>query len=66
MNKRRYRFALVSYWLLFILLPIGALLVWLGASASNFVVYLAALVILVMIGERGFRGWKKIWKVHEE
>ena len=66
MNRQRYHFALVSYWALFILLPVGVLLVWFGPSASNFVGYMVALVVLVVIGEHGFRRWKNLWKVHEE
>lgn len=63
MKKWRYHLALLSYWVLFILLPMGALIVWLGASASNLAAYLIALVVLVVIGERGFRSWKRICRV---
>lgn len=63
MNRWRYRLALVTYWTLFIVLPLGALVLWLGAPQENFAVYMVALVVLVMVGERGFRSWKKLWKV---
>ena len=59
----RYRLARVSYLTLFVLAPTVSLFFFLGASASNAGICFAALVVLVIIGERAFRPWKRLWKV---
>ena len=59
----RYRLALVSYWSLFVIAPTVALFFILGRSSSNAGVCFGVGVILTIIGEHGFRPWKRLWKV---
>ena len=57
--------ARVSYWLLFVFLPITGLLAWRGIkNALPFV--LPLFLVLVLIGEHAFRPWKRLWGVPEE
>jgi hypothetical protein len=62
----RYRLARVSYWSLFIIAPAVALFFLVGASASNAGICLGVIVFLVIVGEHGFRPWKRLWKVEAD
>ena len=55
----RYIWARASYWLLFIIIPIIAVAFLVGGGVG----LIALLVVLVVIGEHGFRPWKRLWKV---
>ena len=57
----RERFALASYWLLFVFLPLGGFLVWRGFTTASFVLLLPLFLVLSVIGERGFRWWRRLW-----
>ena len=53
---------LLTYWLLFIILPCGIALSflpsdWRVASA------IPIALIIILVGEHGFRKWKRVWKV---
>jgi hypothetical protein len=62
-QQTRYLLARVSYWLLFVIAPSAALFFLLGASVKNGGVCLGTFAILAVIGEHGFRPWKRLWKV---
>ncbi len=66
MNQTRYLLARVSYWSLFIIAPTVALFFLFGASASSAGVCLGVVVVLVVVGEHGFRPWKRLWKVEAD
>jgi hypothetical protein len=54
----RYYKVLASYWALFIILPTLLVCYRFGTSGG-----MGILVVSVLIGERGFRPWKRLWKV---
>lgn len=58
-----YRLARVSYWSLFVIAPAVVLFFILGASRSDAGVCFGVGIVLVIIGEHGFRPWKRLWKV---
>jgi hypothetical protein len=53
--------ALISYWLLFVALPSVALFLLLGPSGKSVGIAFGVFIALVVVGERGFRGWAKLW-----
>jgi hypothetical protein len=55
--------ALVTYWALFVITPLALCFYLLGASASAAGKCVVILVVLCIIGERGFRLWQKLWKI---
>jgi hypothetical protein len=59
----RYRLARGTYWFLFIIAPAVALFFILGASCSDAGVCFGVGIVLAIIGEHGFRPWKRLWKV---
>ena len=63
LSSRREQVALVSYWLLFVLLPLGGFLVWCGVSAASLVLGVVLFLVLAAIGERGFRRWRRLWRL---
>ncbi len=62
-QQTRYLLARVSYWLLFVFAPTLALFLALGATAKNGGVCFGVFCVLMIIGEHGFRYWKKLLKV---
>ena len=62
-QNTRYLLARVSYLSLFVFAPVAALFFTLGASAANAGICFGALIVLLIIGEHGFRPWKRLWKV---
>jgi hypothetical protein len=59
----RLRLALISYWLLFVIVPL-VLVLWLtGLKALAVWLILPLFLLLVAVGERGFRIWKRLWKI---
>jgi len=54
---------LIAYWLLFVMVPVVLILASLRFSRLSFAISAVAFVVLVIVGERGFRKWKKLWKV---
>jgi hypothetical protein len=61
MESSRAFWARVSYWLLFIIAPTVAVYFLLGASVKNGAVCVGIFVVLVVIGEHGFRRWKRLF-----
>jgi hypothetical protein len=59
----RTKLALASYWALFVLAPLVTCFLLLGASAQAAGYCVPIFVVLCIIGEHGFRRWKRIWKV---
>lgn len=55
----RVQMVLIAYWILFVLLPTFLIGWYFELSGAGII---GVLVILAIIGERGFRVWKKIWK----
>jgi hypothetical protein len=53
---------LASYWLLFIILP-AALVLWLVPTGERLSFALPIGLVLILVGENGFRGWKQLWRV---
>jgi hypothetical protein len=62
----RYRLALASYWLVFIIVPAALCFLLLGASSTSAGIAFGFAMILFLIGEWGFRGWKRLWKLNTE
>jgi len=60
---KRTGLALVTYWALFVFAPLAICFYFLGASASAANTCIVIFVVLCIIGERGFRLWKKLWKI---
>jgi hypothetical protein len=60
----RTTLALASYWALCVIAPLTICFYLLGASASAAGSCVAIFVVLCVIGERGFRLWKKLWKIN--
>jgi hypothetical protein len=58
-QSTRYLWARASYWFLFIIAPIIAVSFWVGGGIG----IIGLLIVLVVIGEHGFRPWKRLWKV---
>jgi hypothetical protein len=63
MELPRAIWARVSYWLLFIIAPTVAAFFLLGASAKNGAACVGIFVVLVVVGEHGFRRWKRLFGV---
>jgi len=63
MESSRAFWARVSYWLLFIIAPTVAAYFLLGGTAKNGAVCVGIFVVLVVIGEHGFRRWKRLFGV---
>ena len=55
--------ALVSYWLLFVITPILALIVFCGFSRTSVFAGVGIFLVLLILGERGFRLWKHLWRI---
>ena len=60
-NMKGY-ICLLTYWALFIIAPLTFIL-FLVPSNWKIGTAVISLIILVMIGEHGFRKWKKLWDV---
>ncbi|MFN0079154.1 MAG: hypothetical protein ACKVY0_22045 [Prosthecobacter sp.] len=56
-------FALGSYWALFVIAPLVVCFFLFGASARAADYCLPVFIVLCLIGERGFRRWKRLWRV---
>jgi hypothetical protein len=52
----------ISYWAIFIVGPTVAAFFLLGDSAKHLGMCFGILLVLVLVGEHGFRLWKKLWK----
>jgi hypothetical protein len=61
MEPIRHLWARVTYWLLFIIAPSVAIFLYLGASVKNGAVCLGLFVVLILIGEHGFRRWTRFF-----
>ena len=59
----RAKLALGSYWVLFIIGPLVVCFVLFGASVRAAGYCVPILVVLCVIGEHGFRRWKRLWRV---
>jgi hypothetical protein len=59
----RYKLAQASYWFLFVIGPAAGLFLILGVSSVNAGFCFGLGLILTVIGEHGFRPWKRLWKV---
>lgn len=55
--------ALITYWALFIIAPLALFIIWRGQSVSTAVLSVVLFLVLAVIGERGFRLWKRFWRV---
>jgi len=62
-SMNRAVLALGSYLALFILAPLVACFLILGASARAAGYCVPIFVVLCLIGERGYRRWKRLWRV---
>jgi hypothetical protein len=51
----------VSYWLLLVIAPPVAIFLLLGGSVKNGSFCAGVFVILIWLGEFGFRRWKRLW-----
>jgi hypothetical protein len=59
----RERAALVSYWLLFILLPLGGFIVWRGITTASLTLLIPLFLVLVLVGEHALRPWRRLWRL---
>jgi len=66
MRSLRYRLALASYWLAFIIGPALVFFLWLGPSSTNAGIAFGLAVILMLVGERGFRPWRRLWRLETD
>lgn len=62
----RYMFGLVSYWLLFLIVPEAVILILLRSSHFVIIIGIIAFLALLMIGEHGIRLWDWLWKTIEK
>jgi hypothetical protein len=53
--------ALGSYWALFIIMPLVLCFLLLGVRAAGWC--LPLFLVWCLVGERGFRGWKRLWGI---
>jgi len=56
-------FAGVSYWALFIIAPVSLCIYGLRAWGVSGWFCLPVILVLLVIGEHGFRRWKRLWRV---
>ena len=59
----RERLALLSYWLLFILIPPIGFLVWRGITAESISAVFPLFLVLAFIGEHALRPWRRLWRL---
>ncbi len=62
-SSKRYRLAVASYWLAFVIVPALVFLLLLGPSSTNAGIAFGLAVILMLVGERGFRPWRRLWRL---
>ena len=60
----RFRVAVYSYWLLFIIAPVTVAFYTVG-SARRGEICCGLLLVLLIIGPFVFRGWKRLWRISE-
>jgi len=58
----RTTLALGNYWALFVIGPLIGCFFLLGASARAAGYCVPIFLVLCLIGERGFRRWKRLWR----
>lgn len=61
MESSRQFWARVTYWLLFLFVPSALVYFFFGGMAIGFC--LGIFFALVLLGEHGFRHWKRLWRV---
>jgi hypothetical protein len=59
----RERAALVSYWSLFIFLPLVGFIAWRGITAASLILLIPLFLVLVLVGERALRLWRRLWRL---
>jgi hypothetical protein len=57
----RYHFALGSYWLIFVFLPVGLVAFVVGVGWT-----LGVFAVLILLAEHTFRAWKRLWRVQDQ
>ncbi len=62
--KLKVQIALLSYWALFILLPTLIFALAFRGSPMMVVVGFLALVAFILLGQRGYKEWKKLFKIN--
>lgn len=55
--------AVITYWALFILGPLYLFVAWWGWTPLTKAILVPLFFILFLIGEHGFRIWKRLWRV---
>ena len=63
MEPKQLILARVSYWFLFIVAPTIAAFFLFGISVKNGAACIGIFLILIFIGEHGFRRWKRLFGV---
>jgi hypothetical protein len=63
METARDFWARVSYWLLFIVAPTVAAFFLLSDTGKSGAVCVGIFIVLVVIGEHGFRRWKRLFGI---
>ena len=53
---------LAAYWILFVIVP-GGIILWFVPLPWRIASAIPIGLLLLLIGEHGFRKWKRIWKV---
>ena len=60
-----YRLTLISYWILFIVAPVAASFFFIGFNSKSVEFNIVFLLILLTLGSRGFRHWKRFLYMRE-
>ena len=61
--KLRAKVALISYWILFIIIPTLIFALAFRGSPMMVVVGLVAFIAFVLLGRHGYREWKKLFNI---
>ena len=65
-QPKGFRLPLLTYWLLFILSPLVIFAFMMTFSVPALMIGFVLLIVLAIIGEHGFRRWKRLFKTSDE
>ncbi|MBV9462857.1 MAG: hypothetical protein JO317_01390 [Verrucomicrobiae bacterium] len=65
-HRRRDQLILVSYWILFLILPLAAVAWYLRFEKTAFFIAGPLFLALVLAGEKGVKAWGHLWNVSHD